>query len=306
MNNLQELGFDYRYLVEFNRMISCLQYDVTPKEFRKMLQQETSDMWLIKIYTYMYELYIGEKEIDTDDLTQLCKHLKFINPHIPRVKMEDLEVSAVRDIPRLVVIEGIQDTAFKIYNRSEILSFYAKKMKEVRDNHEKTAKIQGRMKNSGVYLVEGISSSNVNFTSVLKPQISYKGAKEIPSVIGIKKIGIDSKTLHLWVNKKYCRLLNRYVIVASLRRPEFYISLREIVTGSGSVVYLYAQDIGVKKNFSYNSSSARVYDFGFQEYDIEDKLDICLERLENTIPVYKTNKVEGNVEFNSINTEPIK
>ena len=47
--------------------------------------------------------------------------------------------------------------------------------------------------------------------------------------------------------------------MASLKRPEFFTMMCELIAYDGTSVYVYSQSVNAKKNLHYNATTQRVY-----------------------------------------------
>lgn len=193
---------------------------------------------------YMYDIVTGKVTIESTD--DLVKHLRKMFGNHRRIGITDLALSKIRKVPRKAVIAGIKDETFSIYNSNKY-------------------KPEERM-----YDVINITNDRIFIETARKPVLKYGQSKKIDGVIEIIELKPDKKVV-VAVNKKYARLCNRFVIVASLRRPEFHHGLIEIICIEGTRVYVFAQSIGNKETIRY-SSTQRVYDYGYLPNEIQPKL----------------------------------
>lgn len=194
---------------------------------------------------YMYDICIGKVIIDSVD--DLCKHLRKMYGNRRRIGIGDLAVSKISKVPRKAVIAGIVDSTFGIYNSKQ---------------YEGTDKM---------YDVINVTNTRIHILTNRKPILKYKQPKSIEGVIEILSIKDDGK-LEVAINKRYIKLVNRFMIVASLRKPEYHNGLIEIVCIEGTKVYVYAQSMGTKENVSYSMGTQRVYAYGFFPSEINNKL----------------------------------
>lgn len=193
---------------------------------------------------YLYKICIGDVTIDSKE--DLSKHLKKLFGAY-KLGIQDLAISNITKVPRVAVIAGIKVEPFTIYNSQ---------------NYKGTQML---------YQVEHASSKTIIVRTTRKPVIKYKGAKKIPGVIEIKEIG-KRGDVTLAVDKKYARLCNRFIILASFRRPELHHGMYEIICFEGSKIYVYADTMGVRESVKYSSTSQRVYDYGYFPNQINKKL----------------------------------
>ena len=294
------LGFDSGLIKDFFTAVGYVDISkVSVLQFNNILKRNLNciNNNIRSLLVYMYRLYIGELSIDTDNIDQLCKHLRNINKHVDRITLNDLEVSYCKtgvNIPQYIVIGGLKDTDFAIYDK-EFLNARGKEY--IKDSKSRVNLL--KYKYLGVFNLSKQTQTKCYFTTKLKPVLKYKSAREIPDKIGIEKVNKDG-TVDVWVSKNYCRLLNRYVIYASLKKPEFYIKILEIITLNGTRLYIYAQNIYTKRLSSYNSNNLRIYGHGIYGDDIDNKLKNIYKSIQTRIPIYKADLVDGNTDFQTL------
>lgn len=195
---------------------------------------------------YMYDICTGKVIINSED--DLSKHLRKMFGKHRRIGIADLATSSIGEVPRTALVAGIPaDTPFAIWN-------------------SKQYPIMERM-----YSVVDVSGQNVIIETTRKPVLKYKESKSIEGILEIKELKKDGKVV-VAINRQYCRLCNRFVIVASLRRPEFHHGLVEIICMEGTKVYVFADTMAAKKYSRYGNNTQRVYDYGFYPFEIQSKL----------------------------------
>lgn len=194
---------------------------------------------------YMYDICVGKVIIDS--VEDLCKHLKRMSGSRRKIGITDFPVSRVNRVPRKCVVAGIKDSTFSIYNSSN----YG-------NNKDKA------------YDVTNVTTTRIHIVTNKKPVLKYKQPKQIEGIIEILNVREDKK-VEVAINKKYAKLLNRFVIVAGLRKPEMHNGLIEIISIEGTKIYVYAQSIG-STDRSLSSTTTRVYAYGYYEQEIDTKL----------------------------------
>lgn len=194
---------------------------------------------------YMYNICCGKVNIETEE--ELIRHLRKLNNHAIKIGIQNLPVSKIASVPRVAVVAGIKEEPYTIWNSNKY------KGKEM------------------LYLVKDVTSSNIEIETSRKPQLKYGSAMKIDGVLEIKGVRANGKAVILF-NKKYCRLCNRFIIVATLRKPEFHHGLYKIICSEGTRVYVYARTMGVREGVKYSMGTERVYAFGFFPDEIEPKL----------------------------------
>lgn len=225
---------------------------------------------------YLYDIASGKKEISSKD--DLCKHLRKMFGKHKKIGIGDLALSKISKVPRKAVIGGIKDETFAIYNSNRYTG------------------------SDRIYDVTEVSGSRIIIKTERKPIIKRGGAKKIDGIIEIKELTPDKKVI-LAVDKKYIRLCNRFIIVASLRKPEYHHGLIEIICKEGTKVYVFAMTMKQGERPNYKNGSQRVYSYGFLKKDIKSKLYSVASALYKYLGgVYKT--VEPpNADFTMINSE---
>lgn len=194
---------------------------------------------------YMYDIATCKVNIESTD--DLVKHLRRMFGSHRRIGITDLALSKLQKVPRMAVVAGIKDTTFSIFNSNQYPV------------------------NERMYNVVDVTGGRIHIETNRKPVLKYKQAKKIDGVIEIIELKPNGNVV-VAVDKKYARLCNRYIIVGSLKRPEFHHGLVEIICIEGTKVYIYAQTLGTKEMVRYNGGTQRVYDYGFMPREIEGKL----------------------------------
>lgn len=234
---------------------------------------------------YMYDILTGKVGIDTPD--QLVKHLKKMHGGRQKIGIYSLETSKVSTIPRKAVIGGLPPmdgrNPFVIYNSV------------------------ARKKEDRMYDVVNVTAHKVTIKTNLIPKLPYKDSKklvkvtdretnrfkyvrdveELPSSIKKNPDGYsvntvaeikemrnarDGKELLIAFDPQYCRVCNRFIIVASLKHPEFHHGMVEIICIEGSRVYVFAKTAAMSESVKYSGNTQRVYDYGFLPAEIQPKL----------------------------------
>lgn len=236
---LQSLGFT-------PEEISTLQYIVSTggSISRASLMNYGLPYELASRIKYMYDIVTGRVSIESTD--DLARHLRKMFGNHRKIGITDLALSKIKKVPRKAVVAGIKDEVFSIYNSS------------------------GYKPEERIYDVVDVTSERIFIKTKRKPVLKYGQQKKIDGVIEIVEVKPDKKVV-VAVNKKYARLCNRFVIVGSLRRPEFHHGLVEIICIEGTKIYIFARSIGTKETVRY-SNTQRVYDYGFLPNEIQPKL----------------------------------
>lgn len=209
-------------------------------ELSRMMPYENA-----KRIKYMQDIINGK--VLLEDKEDLCKHLRKLWGNKRKIGINDLMLSKVNRIPRMAVVGGIRQKPFTVFN-------------------SKQYDIEERM-----YEVKKITSSRIIVESSKKPVIRYNEPKEIEGVLEIQEV-LPNKNILVAFEKKYIRLCNRFIIVGSLRKPEFHHGLVEIIAIDGTKVYVYAKTMSEGEKVKYSGSTQRVYGYGFLPNEISGKL----------------------------------
>ena len=184
-----------------------------------------------------YANRIFKDEVDVTDKEDLARHARKMAGG-RKIGIHNLKTSTVVELDRKGIIFGIpKDTPFAVYNFDTYI-----KLNE---------------KSHGMVDVLTIGSENVTVKVNKKPLIKKTDKKEVPNII--KLVDFDEKSATLKVNKENIKLCNRHLIMASLKRPEFFTMMCELIAYDGTSVYVYSQSVNAKKNLHYNAITQRVY-----------------------------------------------
>lgn len=219
---------------------------------------------------YMYNICCGKVSIDTKE--ELIRHLKKMNNHAYKIGIGNLPISKIVQIPRVAVVAGIKEEPYTIWNSNQY------KGKEM------------------LYIVQNVSGQKITVETSRKPVLKHGAAMSIPGVLEIKGVKANNKAV-IEFNKAHCRLCNRFIVVATLRRPEFHHGMYEIICYEGTRVYVYARTMGVKDGVKYNGSTERVYAFGFFEHEIKGKVEAVAKYLYNGLRGVKAEYESGNQDY---------
>lgn len=248
INNFEQPNFNIdmlRSLGFTNEMINTMQYIISTngKLTPAIISQYGIPYETARDIKYMYDIAIGKVVIDSEQ--DLIKHLRRMFGKNKRIGIDDLALSKIKDVPRMAVVGGIKQEPYTIYNSKEYPPY------------------------DRLYKVVNVSNGNITVLTPRKPQIKH-GTPLKTDVLEIK--GVHNGEVVISFSKKVCRLCNRFIIVASLRRPEFHHGLVEIICIEGTKVYVYAQTLKPSVGIKYNYGTQRVYEYGFLKPEINKKL----------------------------------
>lgn len=261
---LQSLGFD-------QNMINVLQFiimndgKVTPMS----LSQYGIPYEQARDIKYMYDIVTGRVVINSE--VDLIKHLKRMFGKDKKIGINDLALSRITEVPRMAVVAGINVKPFTIYNSKQ---------------YPPTDRL---------YKVVDVSSTRITVETTRKPKLEWKADKKIEGLLEIKEV--KGKVVTIAFDKRVCKLCNRFIIVASLKRPEFHHGLAEIICLEGTKVYVYAQTLKPKDTIKYNYGTQRVYDFGYLRPEINQKLTNAAANLYPIVCGVVGNRYPANMDF---------
>ncbi len=247
-------------------------YKITPMSLKQLgfTHEEVSRM------KYMYDIVTGR--ITIESLEDFRIHLRKLYGKHQRIGIGDLLLSRVTRVPRKAVVAGIKDKTYCIYNSKRYL------------------------KKDWMYDVEDVTSSNIVIRTKRKPVLKHGESKMVQGVIEIKSLNKDG-TVSIAINKEYCRLCNRFIVVASLKRPEHHHGMVEITCMEGTRVFIYAQTMKNGETPNYKGGTQRIYDFGYYTDEIYHKvLSVASELYKKVHGVYAV-PVEKNSDFVIVSKE---
>lgn len=211
---------------------------------------------------------------------ELIKHLRETAGRTQRIGIQDLSISSVTEVPRVAVVNGIIQQPYNVWNSSNY---------------------NGK---DALYKVTDVTGQKVTIETFKKPKLEYRAAKVIPGVLEIKGLKQNGQVVVAF-DKQYCRLCNRFIIVASLKRPEFHLGMFEIICFEGSRVYVYATNMGTRDQVKYKGGSQRVYAYGIFKQDIRGKLKGVAEGLYGHLHGVNVEYIEANSDYKIIPSEKV-
>lgn len=235
---------------------------------------------------YLHDIVIGKITIDTGDADVVSKHFKRMHGESNRIGIQHLPLSKLNKVTRLAVIAGIPDGSYSIYNsengKGEV------RMYPVIGLSDKKVIIQTRRKpvlaygsEKKLYYIKNKENGKTYYTeenNKISRQLKESGKAEIGTVLEIKKL-TENKKVVVAIDKRYTRMVNRYLIVASFREPEMHLGLYKLVAFEGTKIFVYGETMKESENVQYNRGTQRVYDFGFDKGQIQAKLEKTAKEL---------------------------
>lgn len=224
---------------------------------------------------YMDDLDTGRITINSND--DLATHIARMYSGGRRLTTSDLSLSTVTDIPRKVAVFGIRAERFKLFNSNT----------------------RGYKRDATIYELVKVNQNNIHCIVHKRPVIRYNESLEEEGVCRIIRI-IDKKSIEVAFNKNYCVMCNKFIIVASLRKPDIHCGMISIICKDGTQVYVYAQMVAGDKQLNYYSGNQRVYDYGFFGYEIKPKLLKSAEKVYRHIGGIISSAVNPTIQFTTV------
>jgi predicted ribosome-associated RNA-binding protein Tma20 len=279
-NALMSYGYNYEQARRLAYMNKAVQGGVQINtendmiaHYKKMTGANRQDA---KVAVYAQNLQNGYAQNYSD--TELVKHLKQTAGITRKITIQDLAVSNVSEVPRVAVISGITQEPFTIWNSS---------------NYKGT---------QALYRVVDVSGQKVTVETGKKPVLKYGANKVVPGVLELKGVKQNGNAVVVF-DKKVCRLCNRFVIVASLKRPEFHLGCYDIICFEGTRVYVYASNMGTRDQVRYKGGTQRVYAYGIFPGDIKGKLDNEAKKIYGNLNGVKAQYQSANEDYRVVPTE---
>lgn len=228
----------------------------------------------IKRLQYMYSIIIGKTIIDTNNIDEVSKHLHKLNSYRGKININNLPLSKVGDIPRLLVVEGLPEGRYAKYNysyenrnRIHILKNEGNKKVIIRTKIKPTLPYGS---GKGLYYFKDKGNNKISYTkdrNELNKFIKENKDNEFGVAVEIKGLSEDKKEVDVAIHKNYIRLVRSYIILCSFTRPQNHLGMYQMVMHEGSKIYIYATYYDGKGRINNNSSS-RVYYWGYKKKEL--------------------------------------
>ena len=261
---------------------------------------------------YAYKIVSGKEVIDTQSYKSVAAHArKMYKGTNIKLDFDRIGSRGKHEIPRTAVVDGLPQP-FAIWNSRDYPQM------------ERT------------YKVDKIAKEYVTIKTDRIPKLKYNDATEIPGVLKI--LSNENGIITVQIHKKYCRLCNRFVIIASRSNPDrrtildtndkfngdYNIGNDEMLTNDdeythgcivmvaadGTIIYLYAKTMRIDKygnsvaNIS-DTTSSRVLDYGFYNQEIVPKLRNIGKQLYNQINGIYMKEFTGSRTYQEITTSEV-
>lgn len=273
--------FNYKRLMGLG--FSKIEIDTCQRLFQQGAKFTTSFLQQVYGYDYetasrikyLYDIAQGKIEIETDD--ELCKHLKKMFGNKRKVTIADLPPSNITEVPKLCLIAEITDPLFYCYNSG---------LYDI---------------NQRFYQVVQATSSKTVIKTKRKPEIKFRGAKETE---GVAKILSEEPnpdgSIEVEFNPKYTRLCNRYIILASPKRPEFHLGCYELILVDGSKMFVFGRTLPAKWELKYKAAQERVIDFGIFPNELKPRIERAAQMVHKRLAGVKAKYLEPTSVFELI------
>lgn len=297
-NSMLKLGFNQEELNVLQQAVDY--YGVVSNQKLSTPPFLVCNQTIIARIMYAYNICMGKKNIDFDNPVSLAQHFKKLNSisggnitfscfYIPHRNIDR--------VPRVAVVAGLPRGSFYVLNS------------KLYDKTEAT------------YRVDKIAQEWVTIQSERKMSVcagdrlnsSYENRQwGIPDILKVEEVGsfAQNKPWVIKIHKKYCRLCNRFLIVATTKKMVPGVTEHHggyvLVTAEGQIVYLYARttdfdNYGNPKDTIPNTTKDTiVLDYGFYRMEIEQKLQSGLEAIASRWPIVFSKRLEGDTQFNEI------
>jgi len=277
---LQSYGYSYEQAKRLAYMNKCLMGAVQINtendminHYKKMTGANRQDA---KQAVYSANLQNGYGAQNYSE-EELVKHLKETTGKIHKINIGDLLISDVTDVPRVAVVDGIDMIPYNIWNSNNY---------------------KGK---DALYRVIDVSGQKITVETNKRPQLKY-GAKVIPNTLEIKGVRQNGQVV-VSFDKRVCRLCNRYIILASLKRPENHLGMYEIICFEGTRLYVYATNMGIKDRINYKGGTQRVYAYGIFPGDIKPKTEVVAKRVYTHLRGVSVKYIEPTMEYKVVPSE---
>lgn len=260
---------------------------------------------VVKRLQYMYSIIIGKTIIDTNSIDEVSKHLHKLNSYRGKININNLPLSKVRDIPRLVIVEGLPEGRYEKYNYSyenrniiHILKNEGNKKVIIR------TKIKPKLPyGSGkcLYYFKDKSNNKILYTedrNEINKFIKESKDSEFGSAVEIKDLSEDKKEVDVAIHKNYIRLVRSYIILCSFTRPQNHLGMYQMVMHEGSKIYTYATYYDGKGRI--NNSYSRVYYWGYKKKVLTEALLKVAKGIYNNLGGVFVEFIAGTTEYEPI------
>ena len=228
----------------------------------------------------------------------LSKHFRELNKRfgIGNIKMSnrDIVIKYLNRLPRLVMVGGIKDNIFEIYNSNRYLEF----------------------KDKCYVVLTSNSANSVLIKTDRKPVLKRGELAKVDGVGEIKTKAINdtdengeviTKNINtVKLNIKYVKVVNRYVIYTSIQKPAEHSGMIEVLCSGGNRVYVYAVESNFRDLVNGSEGSRKVVGFGFRSNEIAGKITKLAQSVGKSYGCIMMVRYRPVVEFKEKLIEPIR
>lgn len=251
--------------------------------------------------------------IPIENKVDLKKHLQKMN-FGQKLSIADLATSITPNNVLLSVIKGLPEKSiFGIYNTNEGESCQVDTItpKYMTILSEKYYKLTARQSKK-LYRVKDLIHKRVKYYNayediekfILNNSQEYEITR-VAEILHVQTVGAQ-RLVSVNIHRDYCRLLGRYMIVASMRAPDLHLGAYELLTLGGSTVYVFARQVQFNKtaNIKYSTGSERVYYIGTDESELEERLIAITNQVKQKVKGVYAEEIPATAQFVTI--EPWK
>lgn len=222
---------------------------------------------------YLFKVYTGKVDVSSD--VSQAKHYKKMFGNNYKIGIQNLGTNRVVEVPRVAVVANIVDAPYNIWNSNNY------KGKDI------------------FYKVVDVTGKKITVETAKKPQLQWGKTKKLDGILEIKGVKSNGNAV-VTFDKNYCRLCNRYAIVASLKRPVEHLGMYEMLCFEGTRVYVFAKNMGTGTNVGLKGATQRVYDYGLIPGSIKNKLTKITKDVYTNLGGVKARYEEANSTYTMI------
>ena len=219
--------------------------------------------------------------IPVDNKVDLKKHLQKMG-FDRKISVADLATSITPKNELLAIVRGLPaKSIFGIYNTEEGATQKVDTItsKYVTILSDKYYKINARQSKK-LFRVKDLINNRIKYYDAYEDIERYildnpqnYAITRVAELQHVQTVGSE-KMVSVILHRDYCRLLGRFMIVASLKAPDLHLGAYELLTLGGTTVYVFAKQVkfNQRADIKYSTGSERVYYIGTDESEIEEKL----------------------------------
>lgn len=151
------------------------------------------------------------------------------------------KLNEIHKIPKRLYIAGIADPIFNIYNSDRYID-----------------------KNEKFYLMEGSNNQYIHIVTDKRPVLRRGQEAKVQGVGIIREAPYGSvEADNVYINRKYIRQLSRYAVYVSTKKPALHCGLIQLVCVGGTIIYVYALEVGDTDLVNRSEGGKKVYSYGY-------------------------------------------